>query len=53
MAASTGRGPGIPDVATEVCDGRPSDVQGDRDYWVNTVGRFCPWAAKVVEEGLR
>jgi hypothetical protein len=42
-----------PDVTTEVCDGRPSDVQGDRNYWVNTVGRFCPWAATVVQEDLR
>lgn len=37
------------DVAAEVCDGRPSMVEDDLDYWLNTVGYFCPWAAKVVE----
>jgi hypothetical protein len=28
----------------EVCDGRPSDVEQNIDYWVDTVQRFCPWA---------
>ncbi|MEO6443832.1 MAG: hypothetical protein ABIZ91_04165 [Gemmatimonadaceae bacterium] len=39
------------DVATEVCDGRPSDVQKNLPYWMNTVQRFCPWGAKVIREG--
>lgn len=37
------------DLAVEVCDGRPrSDVEKDLDYWINTVGTYCPWGAKVV-----
>jgi hypothetical protein len=38
------------DVATEVCDGRPSDVQGNLNYWLTTVRSYCPWSAKVVAE---
>lgn len=38
-----------PDVAIELCDGRPSMVEEDLDYWLETVERFCPWGAKVVE----
>jgi hypothetical protein len=33
----------------EVCSGLPSHVENDIDYWVNTVGRFCPWSAEIVE----
>lgn len=40
----------FPDAATEVCDGVPSHVQGDLDYWVDTVGRYCPWGARIVAE---
>lgn len=40
----------VVDVAIEVCDGRPSDVQGDLPYWLNTVKSYCPWGAKVVSE---
>ena len=36
------------DAAIEVCDGRPSMVEADLDYWLDTVGRFCPWGATVV-----
>jgi hypothetical protein len=32
------------DTATEICDGRPSDVEKR----VITSGRCCPWSAKVV-----
>jgi hypothetical protein len=32
------------DTATEVCDGRPSDVEKH----VITSERYCPWSAKVV-----
>src|SRR5215212_1889763 len=32
------------DVATEVCDGRPSDVEKG----VITSDRYCPWSATVV-----
>lgn len=39
------------DMSIEVCDGRPSMVEDDLDYWLNTVERFCPWGAKVVARG--
>ncbi len=32
----------------ELCDGLPSDVEKDIDYWAGTVGRFCPWSAVLV-----
>lgn len=39
-----------PDVAIELCDGRPSMVSADRAYWLGTVRQFCPWGARVVRE---
>lgn len=36
------------EVTIELCDGRPSDLEADVDYWVNTVGRYCPWGATIV-----
>lgn len=38
------------DVTIELCDGRPSDVEKDIDYWVDTVRQFCPWSARLVRE---
>lgn len=35
------------DAAIELCDGRPSMVEADLDYWIDTVGTFCPWGATV------
>ncbi len=32
----------------ELCDGTPSQVEANLDYWVDTVQRFCPWSAKIV-----
>jgi hypothetical protein len=40
-----------PDLAVEVCDGRPSMVEEDLEYWLGTVGRFCPWGAVVIARG--
>ncbi|MCH7522055.1 MAG: hypothetical protein IIB42_10210 [Candidatus Marinimicrobia bacterium] len=36
------------EISIELCDGNPGLVQEDIDYWVDTVGRFCPWGAYVV-----
>lgn len=33
--------------ATEVCDGKPSDIENNLDYWIGTVKAFCPWAATL------
>jgi hypothetical protein len=40
----------VTDMAIELCDGRPSMVDADLAYWLNNVGQFCPWGAKVVRE---
>jgi hypothetical protein len=39
----------VPDVSMELCDGRPSMVQSDLDYWVDTVHVYCPWGARVYD----
>jgi hypothetical protein len=36
----------LADVTIELCDGRPSDLDADLDYWVGTVKRYCPWGAE-------
>ena len=38
------------DMTIELCDGRPSDVESDIDYWVDTVKRYCPWGGRFVSE---
>lgn len=40
----------LAEISTEVCDGRPSMVEEELDYWVDGVGRFCPWSSRVKEE---
>lgn len=39
----------VPNASIELCDGRPSMVQSDLDYWVDTVHTFCPWSARVYD----
>ena len=39
----------VPEVAIELCDGRPSFVEADLPYWLNSVAYFCPWGARVVD----
>ena len=36
------------ELTMELCDGLPSYVEKDIEYWVDTVGRFCPWSAVLV-----
>lgn len=36
------------EMTTEVCDGRPSYVEGHLDEFVDSVGRYCPWSARLV-----
>ena len=38
----------IVDAAIEVCDGRPSFVDANVGYFVDVVGRYCPWGARLV-----
>jgi hemolysin type calcium-binding protein len=37
------------DFTTEVCDARPSYVEENLGEFVDTVGRYCPWDARLVE----
>lgn len=43
----------FPDLTVEACSGRPmSDVEEDLDYWIDTLGAFCPWGSRVVARHL-
>lgn len=35
------------EITAEVCDGAPSFVEEEVDYFVDTVGRYCPWSAEL------
>jgi len=37
------------EVAIELCDALPSYVEENVDEFVERVGRYCPWAAELVE----
>jgi hypothetical protein len=37
------------EVAIELCDALPSYVEENVDEFVERVGRYCPWAARLVE----
>jgi hypothetical protein len=37
------------EVAIELCDALPSYVEENVDEFVERVGRYCPWVAKLVE----
>ena len=36
------------EITVEVCDGAPSFVEEELDYFVETVGQYCPWRARLV-----
>jgi hypothetical protein len=36
------------EVTIELCDGTPQMVEDNLDYWLQSVQRFCPWAATIV-----
>jgi hypothetical protein len=37
------------DFTTEVCDAMPSHVEENLGEFVDNVGRYCPWTARLVE----
>jgi hypothetical protein len=39
---------GFADFTIELCDGCPEFVESDLDYWLGTVGQYCPWTTEVV-----
>jgi hypothetical protein len=40
----------LTEFAIELCDGNAVLVSQDVDYWVDTVGQFCPWDSYVARE---
>jgi len=40
----------VADATIELCDGMPSFVESELNYWLNVVKRYCPWNGKVVAE---
>lgn len=36
------------DVAIELCDGCPSFIEDDPDFWFDSVGRYCPWSTEIL-----
>ncbi len=40
----------LAEVAIELCDGTPSMVEADLNYWLNTVTTFCPWSSYAYAE---
>lgn len=43
----------LTEVSIELCDGRPyTDVEQDTAYWIESVGRFCPWTSYLKREVL-
>ena len=36
------------EVAIEVCDARPSYVEENVGYFVETLGSYCPWSAQLL-----
>ncbi|MCI0438933.1 MAG: hypothetical protein L0177_07345 [Chloroflexi bacterium] len=39
----------IVELSIELCDGMPSFIENDLGYWLETVGRYCPWAATLTD----
>lgn len=36
------------DAAIEVCDGCPHDLEGNPAYWIDQLGRYCPFSSEIV-----
>ncbi len=39
---------GLGNMCAEIYDGVPSFIEGNLEYWVETVGAFCPWTGQIV-----
>ncbi len=40
----------LAEVSIELCDGTPSYVNDNLDYFVDTVGQYCPWGSYVLKK---
>ena len=36
------------EVTIELCDAKPSIIENNLEEWLNVVGQFCPWDARLV-----
>lgn len=36
------------DAAIELCDGCPTFIEAELEYWLGTVRRYCPWSTQLV-----
>ena len=36
------------EVTIELCDAKPSIIEKNLEEWLNVVGQFCPWDARLV-----
>jgi hypothetical protein len=36
------------DFTIELCDGTPAFVEENLEYWLGTVGQYCPWNAELL-----
>jgi hypothetical protein len=39
----------MPELAIELCDGRPSCIENNLAYWILNVKRYCPWTTRVIK----
>ena len=40
----------LAEVSIEVCDGLPSYIENNPEYWIDNVGSFCAWSSYIYEE---
>ena len=40
----------LAEISMELCDGMPHMVETNIEYWVDTIGQFCPWRSYLVQE---
>ncbi len=36
------------EVSIELCDGTPSFVENELEYWLETVKSYCPWWGRII-----
>jgi hypothetical protein len=36
------------EVSIELCNGTPSFVESELDYWLETVRSYCPWRGRII-----
>jgi hypothetical protein len=39
------------EVSIELCDGTPSFIENELEYWLGTVKSYCPWWGRIIAMG--